>query len=157
MIRAKRVILLAALIVLTYPSASHAQSISAAPLAGLKSMYILMEYLDEDAKTCGLTAAALDTSLRFILGQSRIQVSSSNFGDTYVYLQVTALKGCAITVHLSVTTAVTIAKTGREARGAVWSTGGLSTGPRDSTSSRAIGMTEQYAKRLVVDWNSVNQ
>ena len=137
------------------PAAAAAQSQEARPLAGLRGFDLVVEDLDEDAIRCGITAEALETTLRSALDHSKMQVNPTyGHSDTYVYLVVTMLGSCASATELSVETAVTINRNKRETTATVWRQGVVRAGG-DAVHDTLEGVTG-LADWLVKDWNSVN-
>src|SRR4051812_38319022 len=77
------------------------QSSTQKGLAGINNVGILVDGLDADATACGLSEEALQTSLRFVLQQSRIRVVDNSRSDgTYLYVNVATLDNCAVSVYL---------------------------------------------------------
>ena len=120
-------------------------------LTGLKSFNLVIENLDSEAERCGITLSSLDTSLRSVLGQSRIQVVNAERDDGYIYLDVIAQRQCLVRVDLEVHTPVTVIRSHNFAIAAIWRTGGI------VGSNHLTELVEEYAKQLVNDWNDVNQ
>lgn len=78
--------LLLLLLAFTCPFGANAQG-----LAGIQSVGILVESLDEDAQRCGVTKDALDSAARIVLSNSKLQTLKEPLG-TYLYINVTVLK-----------------------------------------------------------------
>jgi hypothetical protein len=130
---------------------SHARADDGYTLTGLKSFKLVVENLDSEAERCGITLSSLDSILRSVLGQSRIQVVNAEHDDGYIYLDVLAERRCLVRVDLEVHTPVTVIRSHNYAIATIWRTGGI------VGSDHLTEMVEEYANRLVNDWNEVNQ
>ena len=130
---------------------SHARADDEHALTGLKSFKLVIENLDSEAKRCGVTLSSLDTSLRSVFGQSRIQIVNAEHDDGYIYLDVLAQRQCLVRVDLEVHTPVTVIRSHNFAIATIWSIRGI------VGSNHLTEMVEGYAKQLVNDWNDVNQ
>ena len=126
-------------------------------LGGLHRLNLVVETLSAGAAQCGVTKDLLETSLRFIIGQSRIIiVGEGEPRDAYIYLQVTMLGRpiCAANVYLGVSTFVTVNLTNHVTYARVWDANTVRTGgdaPRGVSDD-----VEQLAKQLVNDWSAAN-
>jgi hypothetical protein len=130
---------------------SHARADDKHALTGLRSFKLVIENLDSEAERCGITLSSLDTSLRSVLAQSRIQVVNAEHDDGYIYLDVLAERQCLVRVDLEVRTPVTVIRSHNFAIATIWRAGGI------VGSNRLTEMVKEYAKRLVNDWNEVNR
>ena len=141
-----------ALLVLS-PSAKAEDPI---PLAGIRSLAILVEDLPEEASECGIAVESLDNTARFMIEQSTIRlVSTDVFFDAYLYVNVDVVPNCSSRVDVRVRTPVDIRNTSVTSWATIWEKGGLRTGgkPGEDTTH----MLEQITKELVQDWNLVNK
>lgn len=112
---------------------------------------------DLSNNSCGLTESALDTSVRFILSQSRIRIAPGNGASDYVYLNVNILPNCELADYqLSVNSKVTVTTSNRDVYGAmIWRDGGLLSGA-SNTHDRIVSSVEEVVKEFVVDWSAAN-
>jgi len=122
-------------------------------LTKLSTLAVLVE--DVNSNSCGLTKEDVDTSLRFVLNQSKIFIPNAGAQD-YIYLNVSILDDCsAASVELNVNSEVKVVSNQRVVYGAtIWNEGELLSGP--NMRSRVMTAVEELAKRLVVVWSSVN-
>jgi len=140
-------------------SAAGAQSLNTGDLAKVRSLGIVIEDLNAAALRCGITKNGLDTSLRFIIGQSKIEIAKTalitDAKDGFIHLEVIVQNNCAALVSLSVYSNVTIQSSGKFAQAAIWTQNGIRTGGNASVDTKEL--VEEAAKMLVNDWNSVNK
>ena len=129
------------------------------PLRGFKSFDLVIEALDEDARICGLTESAIDTSARFVLGQSRAKIASSAPAYLYINANLMALssrESCIYSIQLGFKAGTRVLENNEFAIATLWSTGGIGIAPRGNTSRNISNMVEQYLKQFVVEWNKSN-
>jgi anti-sigma-K factor RskA len=152
------VLAIASLATISLPAAAqNLQNFNAYPLGGITKFAILVEPMSPDAARCGITADQVETSVRFIIGQSKMELSSLNSDPLLpeIYVNVTALSNCAAFASLEVKTTVTILASKQLWTGAtIWDAGVIRTGPNAGQSVADI--VERLAKQLVNDWNTVN-
>ena len=134
---------------------ANAETPQAENLTGLNSFNILVEGLPNAAAQCGITKVDLDTELRFVLGQSRIKLTTSLPAEGLISLAVNVLPNCVSSYDLEVLTNTTILKTGQSAPAAIWGNGGVRSGGNPKTDT--LTAVDQMTKQLVNDWNSVNK
>lgn len=130
-----------------------AASDTALALKGLQRLEIVVEDVSENASLCGITRQGLDTSLRSVVGQSRIVLVDA-VPDATLYLNVSVLSDCTARVTLEVFTGVTIAKTGQPTVATIWNDGILGRGA--DPVAQVDSIIGELAKGLISDWNSVN-
>ena len=137
-------------------SAAFGQRHEVESLKGLRTFAVAIGNIDTDATKCGITKQGLDTSVRFILGQSDINVTDdSSPSDATLYVNVTALDTCAVTYTLTVRAIVRIEPTKSFTVAGIWDQGSIMTG--SNMSARLKEAVEEHVKKLVNDWNSVNK
>src|SRR5215472_7353998 len=96
---------LVSLILMTSADSAHADFQKAAPLVGLSSFRIVIENLNANAMECGLSREDLDGGLRFIINQSKIDLTQpSDRADATIYLNVLVTSDCAAATRLEVET-----------------------------------------------------
>ena len=143
---------LVSFILMTSANSAHADFQRAAPLAGLSSFRIVIENLNENAMECGVSREDLDRGIRFIINQSKIDLTqSSDRADGTIYLNVLLTSDCAAATKLEVETPTTIMRTGRFAYATIWKEAGY------ATRGRIFGQVQNFARELVNDWNLVNR
>jgi hypothetical protein len=121
-------------------------------LQGLHSFKIVIE--DVTPNDCGLTQSDLQTSLSFVLSQSRIKINPSVFG--FIYVNVNIFTDCsAASIVLEVDQPVHISPTGKFTTATIWDTGSLLEGS-DDMRKRVTDRVETLAKKLVVAWSTAN-
>lgn len=145
----------AALLLITlavWTTATLCQSVDAASLKGIHSATILID--GAAGNPCSISEDDITTSIKFIVGQSALRIVEHSTFDIYISLVV--MDDCTAThVSVQVLAPVTIAGTGvQDAAATVWDKGALLTGPNQRT--RVLEKIEDFCKKLVVDWNSVN-
>jgi hypothetical protein len=128
-------------------------------LRGIASVNLVIEELDEDAKTCGVTESVLDTSVRFVLSQSRIKINSS--ASSYIYINVnvmslTSSDSCVYNYSVSFNSSVKVVANNVFAIAETWSKGGISVYRRSETPRRVAENIERVTKSLVVEWSKAN-
>jgi hypothetical protein len=136
-------------------TSATANDSDALPLKGLKTFRIVIEDLPPEAAKCGIYKVGVETSLRFILGQSRMKITSQGLTMSGIYARINALPNCAMSVSLQVLADVVITQNNQKDDAAtIWDQEILSTGPNSGQAAQEN--IEQLAKQLVNDWNSVN-
>jgi hypothetical protein len=130
-------------------------------LRGMASADIVIEAISEEATACGVTKSALDTSVRFVLGQSRIKINSSvTFPTIYININVIRLKGidfCVFNYFAAFRApAIVISNNAFVAGADLWSEGGIGAYPRSETRRAVTENIEGLIKNLVVEWNKTN-
>jgi hypothetical protein len=157
------------LCVLLVASGSQAQSDENSNLKGTKQFIVSLPSIAEgssSAKSCGVKKEDINTAIRFVLQQSKIQFNEQKFdmGKPIVFLSSSLLvlhdvstRSCAISYTMEINAGVTINNTGQKGLAAIWSRAGLVIGPQTSTSRQAVDAIEDLAKQLVVAWSSANQ
>jgi hypothetical protein len=140
---------------LVLANSAAAGSREAAPLKGLTTFFILIEAVPPEAAECGIDKESVETSLRFILGQSRMKITSDELAANDIYVRVNVLQRCIFNIELQVLTAVTITQTNQKYHEAViWEREVL--GSVANAGQATQQNIERLAKALVNDWNSVN-
>jgi hypothetical protein len=144
-----------AILVFAFGLSEHAvlcQGIDASNLKGIKVVHVLVEETDQN--TCGISDDDVITSVKFIIGQSSIQLSDKS--PFHLYVSINSLEGCsASSVSVQVLASVTIIGTGETAVDVpIWEKTGLLAGADQKR--RILETVERYCKNMVVDWNSVN-
>ena len=125
-------------------------------LAGLTRFFLIIDGLNDNWKMCGVTKESLETSLRFILGQSKIKLVEDGGEQGVIALSVNVNRNCAINYDILVKTNVWILATKQIALGAtIWNEGWVMSGGNAAVDFS--GLIENAAKVLVNDWNSVNK
>lgn len=132
---------------------ASAASDTALALRGLQRFEIVVEDVSQTAAQCGIAREKLDTSLRSIVGQSRITLVDA-VPDATMYLNVSVLSDCTARVTLEVFTGVTVEKTGQPTVATIWNDGILGRGADPAAQVDAIIV--ELAKGLVNDWTSAN-
>lgn len=123
-------------------------------LRGINGFGLFVGNLDDDAKKCGITKATIETSIRFILQQSKIKLQD---GSSHVIAtDMVVLDNCAFSWRLELWAPVTITPNKRTTIAPIWLTGGISTGPQASADQRAGRAFEAGSKRLVSAWSQGN-
>src|ERR1041385_7272833 len=130
-------------------SLAHAQG-TAKNLRGLRSADLAVENLSDAAAQCGIDKPLLETSLRFILQQSRLRLESN--ARAYIYLRVTVLANCASDVTLKVNAPVTILHNKESTLAGIWEAGVTRAGMRGEAARDTADVVERLAKQLVADW-----
>lgn len=130
-----------------------AASNTALALRGLQRFEIVVEDVTQNATQCGIAREKLETSLRSILGKTRIAVVDAA-PDATVYLNVSVLSDCTARVTLEVFAGVTIEKTGQRTLATIWNDGIL--GRAADPAAQVDAIIGELAKGLVSDWNSAN-
>jgi hypothetical protein len=129
-------------------------------LRGIASADIVIENLSEAATACGVTKSVLDTSVRFVLGQSRIKIDSS--ADPYIYINVNVIRLkeidlCVFNYFVAFRAAARVISNNVIVTGAdLWSQGGVGAYPRSETRRAVTENIEGLTKNLVVEWNKTN-
>ena len=126
-------------------------------LRGLNYFYLAVEQLDEDAQRCGVQIQDIETSVRYILQQSGIKVTTTISPLGYIYANLTMLENCAFAYQLELKVPIRVVGNGTTGVATIWDSGGVSNGPRSTALSRVTRNFENMAKRLVSDWSAVNQ
>ena len=114
---------------------------------------LVVEDVTENATRCGITRERLDTSLRSIVGQSRIALVDA-LPDATIYVNVSVLSDCTARVTLEVFTVVTIGKTGQRTIATIWNDGILGRGA--DPAAQVDSIIDNLARGLVNDWDSAN-
>jgi hypothetical protein len=150
--RASACVVLPVLVTTSLIFAARGQAAESSNLTGIRTLGYLVESISSNE--CGIRAEDVETSLNFVLSQSRIRVVPS--ADSYVYVNVSVLEDCnAADVTVSVETPARIVANSRYTIVNVWHDGSLLTG-RSEMRERVLSEVETLMKRLVVDWSSVN-
>jgi len=102
---------------------------------------------------CGIARERLETSVRSIVGQSRMTVVD-NLPEATIYLNVSVLSDCTTRVTLEVFTGVTVEKTGQRTVATIWNDGILGRGADPAVQVASI--IDDLTRGLVKDWNSAN-
>ena len=136
-------------------SFAHAQGTGGKNLRGLRSANLAIENLSNAAAQCGIDKPLLETSLRFILQQSRLRLVSD--AHVYIYLRVTVVPSCAADITLKVDAPVTISYNKESTLAGIWEAGLTLTSPRSEAARDTANAVERLAKQLVADWSAVNQ
>ncbi len=132
---------------------ASAASDTARALRGLQRFEILVEDVNRNATQCGIAREKLESSLRSIVGQSRITLVDTA-PDATAYLNVSVLSDCTARVTLEVFAGVTVEKTGQHTVATIWNDGILGRGADPAAQVDAI--IGELAKGLVNDWTSAN-
>lgn len=140
---------------LCFGAIGHASAASDTALAlrGLQRFEIVVEDVGPTAAGCGISREKLGTSLRSIVGQSRIMLVDA-VPDATIYLNVSVLSDCTARVTLEVFTGVMVEKTGQRTVATVWNDGILGRGADPAAQVDAI--IGELAQGLVYDWTSAN-
>jgi hypothetical protein len=159
--------LLFGLCALLIASGSQAQSFEDSNLKGFRQFFIFKPVItkNDDADSCGVKADDIDTAIRFVLQQSRIEFNEKKFdfekpvaflSANLTFLFDRSLRSCAFVYAIDVSAGVQIASTRRMGTATIWSRSGVATGPAGGTSRHAANAIEDVAKQLVVAWSSAN-
>lgn len=139
----------------------HAQS-GDKSLQGIKSVFVLVEDLDEAARQCGISADALDAAVRIPISNSRLGLSKESFG-AYLYVNVVALRLnsgiCAVNLQLRFTRWVWFAPNANpldSAYGSVWDRGELRTGSSATIGRSVVESLEGLTKQFIGAWLKAN-
>jgi hypothetical protein len=62
-------------------------------LQGLNEFRVVIEDLDDEARSCGIQASEVETAIRFILQQSRIRTTTALSKHGFVYANLMVLGG----------------------------------------------------------------
>jgi hypothetical protein len=129
-------------------------------LRGFASARLVIEDLDENAKSCGVTESALDTSARFVLSQSRIKIDPSPSGP-FIYIATNVMRlsnreSCVYSYILSFNAAARVVANNVVASTEIWSTSGVGIAPRSNTPRVLTEAIDAITKRFVVEWSKVN-
>jgi hypothetical protein len=119
----------------------------------LQRIEIVVEDVNQNAAQCGIAREKLETSLRSIIGQSRMTLVDAS-PDATAYLNVSVLSDCTARVTLEVFAGVTVEKTGQRTVATIWNDGILGRGADPAAQVDAI--IGELAKGLVSDWTSAN-
>jgi len=130
-----------------------AASDTALALRGLQRFEIVIEDVSQNAMQCGIARERLETSVRSIVGQSRMTVVD-NLPEATIYLNVSVLSDCTTRVTLEVFTGVTVEKTGQRTVATIWNDGILGRGADPAVQVASI--IDDLTRGLVKDWNSAN-
>jgi hypothetical protein len=158
--------LLLGLCILLVASGSQAQSSEDSNLKGTKQFIIAPSITGDDAaKSCVVKKEDIDTAVRFVLHQSKIQYNEKKFDwakpvvilhANLVFLYDTSIKACIYAYSIEVDTSVTVNNTGQKGMASIWSRSGVGMGPQANSKSQAVGSIEKAIKQLVVAWSAVN-
>jgi hypothetical protein len=123
------------------------------PLTGLKSVQLVVEYLGDDSKTCGLDMEALGNAVTYPISTSA----------PALYVQVITVYNksgnlCASSYLLEVYDfqSVILEQTGiySSVKLTLWAEDGVGVSDKARHRSDITSTLEELAKRLVVDWNA---
>ena len=128
---------------------------------GIASVDIVIGAISEEATACGVTKSALDTSVRFVLGQSRIKINSSApLPHIYIGIGMIRLKEidfCVFNYFAAFRApARVISNNAVVADAALWSESFIGAYPRSETRRAVTETIEGSIKNLVVEWNKTN-
>jgi hypothetical protein len=131
------------------------QTPDAVHLKGMRKGILIVEGFSKPE--CGLSADDLKTSASFIVSQSDLKIENSGLEPFALYINVILMDNCsAAAVSLEVLTTVTVDGTGtRVGDASIWGQKALLTGSDERT--RILSQVEEFCKKFVVDWNSVNR
>lgn len=143
----------------TLTSPMYAQEVKKG-LSGIQSVKILIEDLDSDAKTCGLSTGGLDAAVRLPVDASRLRINPSAVG-TYIYVNVIAvylkaLDACVAQVDVELNRPLTLPNSDTFVIAAVWNDGVLLTGEKISFPSRVYVAVTDKTKQLIGAWITAN-
>lgn len=134
--------------------AGHAQKLN-----GVRSVGILVEEVDQDAASCGISKDGIDAAIRIPISNSRLVISNSPPGVPYVYAQVTVLKlgngGCVGSIPLELNRFVWLAPGARQLESqiaAVWGRSSVVAGLPTNFPRIAGNMIEDMTKLLIAAW-----
>jgi hypothetical protein len=132
------------------------------PLTGLKSVQLVVEYLGDDSKTCGLDMEALGNAVTYPISTSRLKLKPKSSAPA-LYVQVITVYNksgnlCASSYMLEVYDfqSVILEQTGiySSVKLTLWAEDGVGVSDKARHRSDIISTLEELAKRLVVDWNA---
>lgn len=149
--------------VLFAAAGSQASELENKNLNGTKQFLVIPSVTGEEAaKSCGVNREEIDTSVKFVLQQSRIQ-TRIDYGKPFVFLIAnqtflydTSTRICAFASALEVSSDVTISDTGRLGFATIWKRGSVAFGPAVGTKRQAADVIERLVKELVVAWSAAN-
>jgi hypothetical protein len=128
-------------------------------LKGLREFRVVIEDLDGNAKACGITASLINTSLRFVIQQSKIRLTES-YGRPWIYIRVSVLSPqlgfCTYSTEMTVTAKIFVQESTESGWGKIWDKVVLSMYAISDTPKMVSATVESLAKQLVVDWATVN-
>jgi hypothetical protein len=131
------------------------QTKAAYHLTGIKSVSVLTDGVD--SHPCGISQTDVTTSVKFIIGQSNLQISDTSDYAIYVNITVKAKKCDVAYVAVQLLAPATVDGTGVVVPvTTIWDTAQL-LGGRSNFRNRVLSEIENECKQLVVDWNSVNK
>ncbi|HYX72401.1 MAG TPA: hypothetical protein VE732_06495 [Nitrososphaera sp.] len=127
-------------------------------LKGIKSMGVLIENLETDAKELGLSPEQLQTDVEVRLRKAGIAIASMNTDPGYLYIQISVLRttcGAMFCISVEFNQNVTIMATRQKAYDVTtWDSGGLGNAVRDPRFIRdALG---DHIERFINDYLTVN-
>jgi len=128
-------------------------------LRGIKAFELVIEDLPEAAKTCGIDRKALETSGRFVLGQSRVRIDPKAQAYLYILLNVVTLPSrdiCIYYLQVSARGAAMALENNAFVMGELWTSGSVGSASRRDLPRDTVMYLEQYLKEFVVAWSKVN-
>lgn len=151
----KRTVVLLALTLVSELAAAQSQNPG---LAGIKGLKLVVETLDENAKSCGINADALDAAMRIPVSNSQLQFVNSPLSP-YLYVNLMVLKPetCFVAINTSLYRVVWLdAKGGAATTASVWDTGSVLSGPAYNMGSRVATTLEGHTKQFIGAWLRAN-
>lgn len=130
-------------------------------LEGQSSIKLLVETIDEEAKSCGISEDALDASMRIQLSRSPMKVVSAGAAP-YLYANVTAVRigagGCAVSVALSFNRYMWVAPRANSdgVVATTWKKSAILTGGSADTGRRVANTVEDMTKLFIAAWLKEN-
>jgi len=131
------------------------QTKAAYHLTGIRSVSVFTDGLDKTP--CGISETDVITNVKFIIGQSTMEISESSDYSIYINIAVKT-KTCDV-AYVSVQVLAPATVKGTEIvvpLANIWDTAQL-LGGRSNFRNRVLSEVENGCKQLVVDWNSVNK
>ena len=134
-------------------------------LRGLSQIHLVIEPLNGNDITCGLTEEAIRAAVLFPASSARFQITNP-FVPTVLYVQTTTLffgpqHSCVTNINMRVYSwqEVTLNFSGGNAfaRIELWNTGYIIGGPQSGHPRRIAQVIEDLTKKFVTDWNFDNK
>jgi hypothetical protein len=149
-------------LVLAQAAVLKAENPDRATLKGLKSFFVLIENLSNDAKRGGLGMEQLKTDVELRLRKARVRLADHDFGD-YLYINVSAFQvsrpeGFVYCIHVGLNQSVHLDRDKSiSCTAQTWDTGTVGTAPRSEFASEVRGTVGDLVDKFINDYLAANQ